>query len=54
MSDINTDGVAAKVATDGMTPVDYGSHMYIPDVEPMVDLNVPIPEASQTHFVEGP
>jgi hypothetical protein len=39
--------------TDGMTPLDYGQQMYIPDVQPMVDLNVPIPAVGTVDSAEG-
>lgn len=52
------DGLAHPVPTAGMTPLGAGADMYVPDTQPMVDLNVPIPSAtevtSEGHVIGGP
>lgn len=44
---------ARNVPTAGMTPVGAGAEMNVPDVQPMVDLNVPIPAVGITDSAEG-
>lgn len=39
--------------TDGMTPLGYGQRMYVPDVQPMVNLDVPIPAVGTVDSAEG-
>lgn len=45
---------ARNVPTAGMTPLDYGAtHMNVPDVQPIVNLHVPIPAVGTTDSAEG-